>query len=161
MMALEAPAPGAFRIRLAEERHEIEFRVAGRTLTLLEVAEDLLQAHDGRSLQIPAMTQSGAQQRVSEVLLLRRHFLKRQSLSLAWNEVPVETFVGLERVGGFGGLFRSQRRQEMARRGGHVVRHNPRAVRRIGPDNRTGQSADKKQDQKARHGFHAAKSMPA
>src|SRR5207249_6974681 len=88
MMTLDAPAPGAVRPGFAENRHEIKLRIAGRTFALLEVAKDLFQAHDGRGLQIAAMTQSGAQERVSEVLLLGSHFLNGKSLALAGYEMP-------------------------------------------------------------------------
>src|SRR5262245_2275185 len=106
------------------------------------------------------MAQSCVEQRVREVFLFRRHFLERQSLSFARNEMPVEALAVVQRVLGFGGLLGVKRGQEIVGGGGHLLRDDLRigGGMRLGRQN--GQVRKKNKSCKGSAGFHAAKSMP-
>ena len=106
------------------------------------------------------MAQRRAQQRVREVLLLRRHFLERKSLSFARNEMPVETLIVVQRVTGFGGLFGCQRCQKIVGGRGHLIGHELGVSGGMRPGRKNGQLRKQNEGWKASGGFHAAKSMP-
>src|SRR5262245_1728100 len=86
-MSLHPPAPVTLSW-LAEHSHKIQFAVA-RGRFVLQLIEYLLQAHDGRRLRVPALTQPTGQQRLREQTLRTRHFLERQSLASSRNKMPV------------------------------------------------------------------------
>ena len=92
------------------------------------------------------------------MFLLRGHFLEGEPFSLARNEVPVEPLFIAQRVGRLRGLFRRQGRQKIVRRGNHLLRHQGRALRRMGPGAETAEVNEK---DKAGSAFHALKSMQA
>src|SRR5687767_336836 len=97
MMTLDAPAPWLVSAGLAENRHEIELGVACRARSgLFEFGENRFQTHDRNGFPVSAMTQSRSEERVREEPLFLGHFLDRQSLSRARNEMPVGPFGVLE-----------------------------------------------------------------
>ena len=96
-----------------------------------------------------------------EVLLFRRHFLEGKSLALAWNEVPVEPFVVVQRIRGPGGLFRRQRRQKIVCGRGHFLRDGAGIISGMRPGRKTGQLRRENEDQEASGGVHATKSRQA
>src|SRR5882762_1633865 len=109
MMAFDAPAPGAFGSWLAKEGHEIPLRIAGRPITLFEVAEDFLQTHDGGRFNETALAHGGTQQCVCEVPLGRCHFLEGKPFAVTRNEAKVEALIVLQSEDGLGLLVGSQR----------------------------------------------------
>ena len=70
-MALETPAPVLFR-RIAEDGDVIHLSVAFRRL-ILELPEDLLEAHDLEGGGVAAVAQARAKKRVGEVSLIGAH----------------------------------------------------------------------------------------
>ena len=66
VVPLDPPAPGLLRPRLAEDREEVQLRVAAGPAALLDLLQDLLEADDGDGLDVAALPQAAAEQRMGE-----------------------------------------------------------------------------------------------
>ena len=130
VMPLDAPAPGAFGIRLAENAHEVLLWIALgahsgfgsriRCFGALDLPEHFFQRHDRRRLGCSTEAQPSVEQCMGQQLLLGCHFLEWQPLALARDEVPVDALFILKGKGRLGLLFRGQHRQQQCRHLGHL-----------------------------------------
>src|ERR1700731_1406585 len=106
-MSLDAPAPGSRVGWRAEHREVIFLRIA-----LLAVI--VFQAHDGDSLNLAGLAQSGCQKRARQVFLVGAHFAQRQPLALLGDKLPVHALVVTELEGCLSPLLRAERGQKAA-----------------------------------------------
>ena len=108
VMALEAPRPGALRIRRAVDADEIENGVAVHAAALFKLTEDRFQAHDAGGLGVAGFAHGGLEQGEGELALRLGHLGHRQTLAsethhLGRDEVPgmagIRLEVGIVRLG--------------------------------------------------------------
>ena len=120
VMPLHAPTPRALP-RRPKDRNEITFRIAQRRagFPFLHFGQHCLQTHDRDCLAVSAMTQPRRQQRLGKQPLLLRHFLDRQTLSLARDEVPVRPLRIREIKRDLRLLIRRQGDEKIVCRGSH------------------------------------------
>ena len=97
----------------AENAEEIPLGIAGGALALLEVEEDVFEAHDGGGLFVAAGAGAGGDELTSQSLLLVRHLLQTEPLAcrfavfvLEGNEVPVGPLLVVELKDRLGFLLR-------------------------------------------------------
>ena len=103
-MPLDPPTPLSAIAGFAENRHEIKLGIAHRARAFLELAEDLLQAHDRRRLQKARPAQARLNQGKRKRSLFRAQLLDRQPFAAPRNEVPVEPLWRVVRIGRLGDL---------------------------------------------------------
>ena len=122
MMALHAPAPGIVPAGFAENGDVIQLGIADRSLALLKIAQDIVEAHDGGGLEVTALAEGAAEQGLSEQPLGGGHFLEREAFADERHEIPILAFRVIQAEGGLGGLFGGQGGEEILRCGGHFLR---------------------------------------
>ena len=83
MMPLDPPAPFPTVLGLAENRQEIQLGIAHRARPFLELAENLLEAHDRRGLQEARPAQARLDQGKRQRPLFRAQLLDRQPFAAA------------------------------------------------------------------------------
>src|SRR5215207_3347909 len=97
MVSLDAPAPGTFGLRFAENKKVIHLLVARESASgALEFMKHRLEADDVRGLAITVLAQARKHQGVCKLPLLRRHFFNRESFALLGDVMPVQPLVGLK-----------------------------------------------------------------
>src|SRR5882762_10848561 len=111
MMSFDAPAPRPFA-RLSKDGNEIKIRIAARR-PVLEIIEDLLEAHDGGGLHVTALAEAAAEQCVREEALRWSHVFDGQAFSGLGDKMPVESLVFFKVENRFGFLVRCE--------GGHKI----------------------------------------
>src|SRR6266496_904402 len=114
-MSFDSPAPGFVGPGVAEEAEEVKLGVADRTCTLFQLAQDLFEAHDRRSLYKPTLAEACTYQCVTQKPLRRVELLEGNPFALPGNEMPVKPLLVLERECCFGTLGRRQRADERLR----------------------------------------------
>src|SRR2546428_714577 len=109
MMSLDAPAPRAVRLWLAENRNVIKLRITRRAAALLQVLEHVVEAHDRDCLRVTPLAQGAVQQRVRKQSLAGGEFLEWQAVPGARDETEIETLGVFQFETGLGLLIRSER----------------------------------------------------
>src|SRR4029434_8731154 len=81
MMSFEAPGPWIFCRRRTKDRDVIELGIARRSASLLHLAKDVLERHDGGRLEVTRLAETGVKQFECELPLVGAELLHRQALA--------------------------------------------------------------------------------
>ena len=97
VMPFKSPTPSGMFAGRSKHGERIVIRIAQRAMALLQVFENLIEAHDRFGLLIAAARQTAGKKSVRQRLLGRGHVVPRDSFPLAGDEVPVEPLFAVER----------------------------------------------------------------
>ena len=125
VMALDPPAPGGVGPGCAEEREEVELRIAVEPPAVFELPQHALELHHRRGRQVAALTEAGAEQVVRPHALLFGHVADGQPVAgehLGGDEVEPLPFVGRQLERRLGTLGRRQAVEKPVCGRGHVRR---------------------------------------
>src|SRR5436305_76394 len=119
MMSFQAPAPGARGCRLAEDGEEIEVGVAHEAPLGLQLVQDVLQAHDLVGTDRSQWAVTGADQRLTELLLRWQQVAQGHTAAWHGREVPAEPLLVAEAEARRCALLGRECGEERLRRAAH------------------------------------------
>ena len=121
-MSFNAPTPGSFCARFAEDRKIIELGIAREFASgAFHVEENVLKAHDVSGFIVAVSAEPGGEERVRKLALRGRHFFYGQAIAGFRDEMPIASLVALEIKLSLCLLLIIERRKKLVRCLGHLV----------------------------------------
>ena len=149
-MAFEPPRPRAGGGGRAEDIEVVVFGVPALRSSF-DHAENALELHDTGGLEVPLRAQSALEEAMGRDALLAGHVPESDTISLAWDKMPIKALISIERPRSSLKLGLAQGRQVILSCCGHSA---PRVEgsRRGGSDGRRGhEDKDERSDRRRQY----------